>query len=153
MTRQSPVGKQRAERVREASTKAAGLVTEIQKALNVSVEEFSKRMRSVGAFNQKNLNAFATSSATAARVIEVVGNEIAAYTKTSLEERSAAMREFATANSMTEAFEKQTAFARSAFEGWVHQASRMREYCTAAAEEIAAPIGQRYAAAAEEAKV
>jgi len=150
------LGKQTAERVvgsvKEASAKAASLTADTQKTLGANVEDFSKRLRGVSSFNQQTLEAFTKSSEIAGKAFEGIGREVAAYTKTSFEERIAAAQDLATAKTLPELFEKQTAFARHAFEGWVQQASKMSEIYTAAAKDIAAPIGQRFSAAAEEMK-
>jgi hypothetical protein len=53
---------------------------------------------------------------------------------------------------VTELFEKQTAFAQVAFEGWVSQATKMNEIYVAAAKEITAPLGARMTAATESMK-
>ena len=149
-------GKQTAERVveslKEASAKAASLAADTQKTLGANVEDFSKRLQGVSSFNQQNLEAFAKSSEIAAKAFEGIGREVAAYTKTSFEERVAAVQDLANAKTLTELFEKQTAFAQHAFGGWVQQASKMSEIYTAAAKDIAGPIGQRFSAAAEEVK-
>jgi hypothetical protein len=50
---------------------------------------------------------------------------------------------------MTELFEKQTAFAQSAFEGFFSQATKMNEIVTAAAKDIGAPLGARVTKATE----
>jgi phasin family protein len=138
--------------VKEASAKAASLTADTQKTLGVNVEDFSKRLQGVSAFNQHTLEAFSKSSEIAGKAFEGIGREVAAYAKTSLEERVAAVQDLATSKTLSELFEKQTAFARSAFEGWMQQASKMSEIYTAAAKDIAAPIGQRFSAAAEELK-
>ena len=149
-------GKQTAERVvgsfKEAGAKAASLAADTQKTLGANVEDFSKRLQDVSAFNQQTLEAFTKSSEIAGKAFEGIGREVAAYTKTSFEERLAAAQDLSTAKTLPELFEKQTAFARSAIDGWVQQASRMSEIYTAAVKDIAAPISQRFSAAAEEVK-
>ena len=149
-------GKQTAERVaasvKEASAKASSLAADTQKTLGANVEDFSKRLQGVSSFHQQTLEAFAKSSEIAGKAFEGIGREVAAYTKTSFEERVAAVQDLATAKTLPELFEKQTAFARHAFEGWVQQASRLSEIYTAAVKDIAAPISERFSAAAEEGK-
>ena len=149
-------GKQTSERVatsvKEASAKAASLAADTQKALGANAEDFSKRLQGVSAFNQQTLEAFTQSSEIAAKAFESIGREVADYTKTAFEERVAAVQDLATAKTLPELFEKQTSFARTAFEGWMQQASKISEIYTAAAKDIAAPIGQRFSAAAEEVK-
>lgn len=149
-------GKQTAERfvgsVKEASAKAATLAADSQKTLGENVEDFSKRLQGVSTFNQLTLEAFAKSSEIAGKAFEGIGREVAAYTKTSFEERVAEAQDLATAKTLPELFEKQTAFARSAFEGWAQQAIRISAIYTSAAKDIAGPLGERLSSAAEEMK-
>jgi phasin family protein len=148
--------KQTAERVvgsvKDAGAKAASLAADTQKALGANAEDFSKRLQGVSSFNQQTLEAFAKSSEIAAKAFEGIGREVAAYTKTSFEERVAAVQDLATSKTPAEFFEKQTALVRNAFGGWVQQASKLNEIYTAAAKDIAAPIGQRFSAADDGAK-
>jgi phasin family protein len=149
-------GKQTAERVvesvKEARAKSASLAADTEQTLGANVEDFSKRLQGVGSFNQQTLEAFGRSSEIAAKAFEGIGREVAAYTRTSFEERLAAAQDLSTAKTLPELFEKQTAFARSAFEGWVQQASRLSKIYTAAMKDVAAPINRRFSAAAEEVK-
>lgn len=151
------LGEQTAERVvdtfNEASANAANLAADTQKALDIGVEEFSKRLQGASASSQQTLEAFTRSSEIAAKAFQGIGREVATYTKTSFEEGLAAAQDLATAKTLAELFEKQTAFARSAFKSWVQQASKLSEIYTAAVKDIAAPMGQRISAAAEEVKV
>ena len=62
------------------------------------------------------------------------------------------MRDLASAKTVTELFDKQTAFAQSAFEGFVSQATKMNEIYVAAAKDITAPLGARVTAATEKLK-
>jgi phasin family protein len=149
-------GNETAERVvaglKEASARAASLAADTQKSLADNMEEFSRRLQRVNSFNQQNLEAFAKSSEIAAKALQGIGNEVAAYTKKSYEERLAAAQDIATAKTVAELIEKQTSFAQNAFEGWVQQATKVNEIYASAAKDIAAPIGQRFTAAAEEVK-
>ena len=60
-----------------------------------------------------------------------------------------AAQELAGAKTMTELFEKQTAYAQSAFEGLMQQTTKMNEIYSAAAKDISAPLGARVTAATE----
>ena len=53
---------------------------------------------------------------------------------------------------MTELMEKQSAFAQTAFEGFIQQATKMNEIYMAAAKDITAPLNQRFTAAADQLK-
>ena len=103
-------GKQTAElivgSVKEATAKAASLAADTQKALGVNVEDFSKRLQGVSTFNQQTLDVFTKSSEIAAKAFEGIGREVATYTKTSFEERVAAVQDLATAENTGASFSR-----------------------------------------------
>jgi phasin family protein len=112
-----------------------------------SFEKFSKGLEGVAAFQQDNVEAVVRSSEIAAKAFEGIGSEITAFSKRSFEDGVTAAQDFASARTVTELFEKQTAFAQNAFEGWLHQTTKMNEIIAAAAKDITAPLGQRVQAA------
>jgi len=137
---------------RDASAKAETLVADTQKTMTEQLEKFSKGFEGFTAFGQENVDALVKSSEIAAKAAEGIGSEVSAYSKKAFEDGVAAAQDIATAKSMTELFEKQTAFAQSAFEGFVHQSTKMNEILVAASKEITAPIGARVTAATEKMK-
>lgn len=100
-------------------------------------------------FGQQNVDALVKASELATKAAEGINEEIASYSKKSFEEGVAAATDLASAKTATELFEKQSAFAQSAFEGFVAQATKMNEIFTAAAKDVTAPIGERFEAATE----
>jgi phasin family protein len=150
------IGNETAERavhgLKEASARAASLAADTQKSLGDNIEKFASSLQHVSSFNQQNIEAFAKSSEIAAKALQGIGNEVAGFAKKSHEERVAAAQDIATAKTVAELIEKQTSFAQNAFEGWVRQATKVNEIYASAAKDIAAPIGHRFAAAAEEIK-
>ena len=137
---------------RDASAKTETLVADTQKTMTEQLEKFSKGFEGFTAFGQENVDALVKSSEIAAKAAEGIGSEVSAYSKKAFEDGVAAAQDIATAKSMTELFEKQTAFAQSAFEGFVHQSTKMNEILVAASKEITAPIGARVTAATEKMK-
>ncbi|MEM7615637.1 MAG: TIGR01841 family phasin, partial [Pseudomonadota bacterium] len=87
-----------------------------------------------------------------AKAAEGIGSEVSAYTKKSFEDGVAAAQDLASAKNLTELMEKQTAFAQSAFEGFMSQATKMNEIYMAAAKEITAPLNKRVTVATESMK-
>lgn len=108
-----------------------------------------KGIEDVNAFGQLNLDALTKASDLATKAVEGINEEITAYSKKSYEDGVAAAKDLASAKTPTELFEKQSAFAQAAFEGFVAQATKMNEIFAATAKEITAPIGERYEAASE----
>lgn len=144
------------DKVKRLSQNAAGKAEDVardsQLAMNNQFDRFSRGLEGMTAFGQENLDAFVKSSEIAAKAAEGIGSEISAFSKKSFEDSLAAAQDFAQARSVTELFEKQTAFAQTAFEGWMHQATKMNEICVAAAKDISAPIGERLHTASDRMK-
>ena len=74
---------------------------------------------------------------------ETLHNEIYAYSKQSIEDSIAAAKALMASKSAHEAFELQTGFAKSAFEAYVSQLTKLSELMTATSKESLAPIQGR----------
>jgi phasin family protein len=133
--------------MKEASEKVGSFVADTQKSMTEQLEKVSKGFEGLSTFGQDNVEAVVKSSEVAAKAFEGIGSEISAYSKKAFEDSVAAAQDFAAAKTMTELFEKQTAFAQSQFEGWLHQTTKMNEIMAAAAKDISAPLGKRVSAA------
>jgi phasin family protein len=138
--------------IQEATAKVETFVADTQKTVTEQFEKLSKNFEGLTAFGQENVDALVKSSEIAAKAAEGIGTEISAYSKKAFEDGVAAAQELAAAKTLTELFEKQTAFAQTAFEGFVSQATKMNEIYVAAAKDISAPLGARVTAATEKLK-
>ncbi len=138
--------------IHDATAKVETMAADTQKTVNEQIEKFTKGFEGFTAFGQENLDAVVKSSEIAAKAAEGIGTEISAYSKKAFEDGVAAAQDLASVKTITELFEKQTAFAQSAFEGWVQQTTKMNEIYVAAAKDISAPIGARVTAATEKLK-
>lgn len=135
--------------MQEATAKVETLVADTQKNVTEQIEKLTRSFEGLTAFGQENVDAMVKSSEIAAKAAEGIGSEITAYSKKAFEDGVAAAQDFAAAKTLTELFEKQTAFAQTAFEGWVSQATKFNEIYTAAAKDITAPLGARVSKATE----
>ncbi len=133
----------------EATAKVETLVADTQKNVTEQIEKLTKNFEGITAFGQENVDAIVKSSEIAAKAAEGIGSELSAYSKKAFEDGVAAAQDFAAAKTVTELFEKQTAFAQVAFEGWVSQTAKLNEIYVAAAKDITAPIGARVSKASE----
>ena len=136
----------------DTTVKIESLVADTQKTMTEQFEKLSKGFEGITAFGQENMDAMVKSSEIAAKAAEGIGSEVSAYSKKAFEDAVAAAQEVASAKTMTELFEKQTAFAQSAFEGFVHQSTKMNEIMVAATKDVTAPFGARVTAATERMK-
>ncbi|HLS59222.1 MAG TPA: TIGR01841 family phasin [Paracoccaceae bacterium] len=137
---------------REATATFGSLAAESQRNLSESLEKFSKGLEGLTSFSQENVEAVVKSSEIAVKAFEGIGSEISAYSRKSFEDGVAAAQDLASARTVTELFEKQTAYAQTAFEGWLNQTSKMNEILAAAAKDITTPIGERLSAASDAVK-
>ncbi len=135
--------------LQDATAKVETLVADTQKNVTEQFEKLTKSFEGLTAFGQENVDALVKSSEIAAKAAEGIGSEISAYSKKAFEDGVAAAQDLAAAKTVTELFEKQTAFAQVAFEGWVSQTAKLNEIYAAAAKDISAPIGARVTAATE----
>ena len=135
-----------------ASAKAEEMTADAQKSMTENMEKMTKGFQDVTAFSQENLDAVVKSSEIAAKAAEGIGSEVSAYSKKSFEDSVAAAQDMASAKTMTELMEKQTAFAQSAFESFMSQATKLNEIYVSAAQEISAPLNTRVTAAAQNLK-
>ncbi|OUS08881.1 hypothetical protein A9Q96_00625 [Rhodobacterales bacterium 52_120_T64] len=108
-----------------------------------------KGFEEVTEFGQLNADALTTASELATKAAENLNEEITSYSKKSFEEGVAAAKDLASAKTPVEFFEKQSAFAQAAFEGFTAQATKMNEIFATTAKEVTAPIGARFEAATE----
>jgi phasin family protein len=134
---------------RETAARSEAFVNDTKKTVSEQLEKFSRGFEGLTQFNQENLDAIVKSSETVAKAAESIGSELSAYSKKAFEDGVAAAQDLASARTVTELFEKQTAYAQTAIEGWVHQATKMNEIYIAAAKDISAPLGRRVTAATE----
>ncbi len=135
--------------MQDATAKVETFVADTQKTVTEQFEKLSKGFEGLTTFGQENVDAIVKSSEIAAKAAEGIGTEISTYSKKAFEDGVAAAQDFAAAKTVTELFEKQTAYAQSAFEGFVSQATKMNEIYVAAAKDITAPLGARVNAATD----
>lgn len=132
-----------------ANEQVENFTNEAKRSMEENVQRMSKGFEDVTQFGQDNVEAMVASGKIVAKAAEDMNAEVMAYSKKAYEDAMAASKELASAKSVTEFFEKNTAFAKASFEGFVAQATRMNEMYSVAAKDAFAPLNQRFTAAAE----
>ena len=132
-------------------TKAA--FAEVNERAKAQMEKGVETIQEIGAFNKGNIEAVVESSKIAAKGFEQIGQNAAAYAKSSYEQATAAFRSMASVTSPTDLFKLQSDFARASFDAFVAETSRSTEAALKLAGEIAQPISNRVALATEKMKV
>ena len=136
----------------KSAKKIETITAEAQKTMEEGVQKMTQGLETATVFGQENVEAVVTSSKIAAKAAETMGAEIAAYSKKAYEDSMAAAKELTTCKSVSEFFEKQTAFGKTSIEGFVAEATKLNEMYAAAAKEAFAPLSARFTAAVETVK-
>lgn len=131
-----------------ANEQVEEFTAEAKRSMEEGVERMSKGLEDVAQFGQENVEAFVASGKAVAKAAEEMNAEVMAYSKKSYEDSMAAAKEIASAKSVSEFFEKQTSFAKTSFEGFVTEATKLNEMYTQAAREAFEPINARFTATA-----
>lgn len=139
-----------AETAAETTARAAEQATaETRKAAEEGAEKVRQGLEAATAFGQGNIEAVVASSQVAAKALETITSEMAAFSKKSFEDNMAAAKELSSCRDVSELVEKQAAFQRNAVENFVAEATRLNELYAAAAKDAFEPIGKRFSAAVE----
>lgn len=104
-------------------------------------------------FTKGNLEALVESGKIAAKGLEKLGQDQAEYVRRSFEQTNAAFKGMAGVKSPTELMKLHSDYLRSSFDGLVAQTSHNTETMLKLAGEIAQPISNRFAVAAEKVKL
>lgn len=124
-----------------------------QEQAGVTIEKSKKATEDMVAFGKGNVEAIIESSRIAAKGIETMGQDAASYAKSSYETTAAALKSMSGVTSPTELMRLQADFFRTSFDAMVKQASRSTEATLKLAGEVAQPIQNRVALAADKLKV
>jgi phasin family protein len=118
-----------------------------------AVEKGQKMLEEANEFGKGNIEALVESSKIAARGFEAMTQEAATFAKKTFEEATAAAKTLSSVKSPTEFMKLQSDYARAAFDAMVQQTSRNTEAMLKLAGEVAQPLSNRAALAAEKIKV
>ncbi len=132
-----------------ANQQVEEFTAEAKRSMEEGVERMSKGFEDVTQFGQDNVEAMVASGKVMAKAAEEMNAEVMAFSKKSYEDSMAAAKEMASARSVPEYIEKQTTFAKTSFESFVAEASKLNEMYSQAAKEAFAPLNARFTAAAE----
>lgn len=119
------------------------------KAFRDSVEKSLSALSEMNTHSKKNLEAVVASMTAATKGAEALGARALAYSKKSMEDHVTVAKSLAGAKSVQEAIELQTNFAKSAFEAYVAEVTKMSETMAASMKETVAPLNERMTALVE----
>jgi phasin family protein len=111
--------------------------------LKTGLEKSLKSYEAFVGYGKETAEAAMKSATTAGKSIESINSEIYSFSKQSVEDTVAATKAVMGSKSVHEAFEYQTDFAKSAFEAYVAELSKISELATAATKDSFAPFKGR----------
>jgi phasin family protein len=118
-------------------------------AFKDSVEKSLAALNDINAHSKHNLEADVASVTAAANGAEAPGAQAMAYSKSAVEDQVAAAKALASAKSVQEAVELQTAWAKSALETYMAQVGKMGETVAASVKDSMKPLNERVTAMVE----
>ncbi|MDR6144486.1 phasin family protein [Sphingomonas sp. SORGH_AS870] len=138
--------------IENATAKTQAMFGDAQARTQATVEKSAKLFEDMVAFNKGNLEAVVESSKIAAKGAETLGQGAADYAKRAFETATQTLQTLSSVKSPTEFMKLQSDFARSSFDSLVAETSRSTEHMIKLAGEIAQPLSNRFAVAAEKMK-
>lgn len=104
------------------------------------MEDFQK-------MSKDNMDAMLANMGVVSKTLQTIASETADYSKKSFEDSSAAVEKLMAVKSLDKAFEVQSEYAKSAYEGFIGQATKFGEMYTSLAKEVYKPFEQAVAKA------
>jgi phasin family protein len=150
------MNKQTIDQAQEAQKVAADRIqaatNDVNERAKAALEKSARVVEELSELTKGNVEALVASSRIAARGVEEMSREAADYGRRSFEEASAVLKSFAEVRSATDLFKLQGDFARSAFDSFVSESSKVSEQVIKLAGEVAEPLTGRYSVAADRVK-
>lgn len=138
--------------MQEAANKTHAMFGDVNEHAKSAMEKSSKMFEEMNAFGKGNVEAMVESSKIAAKGLEMLGQEAAEYTRKQFETTTAMMKSMASVKSPAELFKMQSDFIRHSFDSMVAESSKHTEAMLKLVGEIAQPLSNRVAIAADKAK-
>ncbi|MDB5677343.1 phasin family protein [Sphingomonas bacterium] len=139
--------------IKDATVKGEALIADMNTRAKAAMEKGTKAFEQINEFNKGNVEALVESSKIAAKGLETLGQGYAEYTRKQFEGTTAAFKSFAGVKSPTEFFKLQSEFVKGQFDSMVAETSKNTEAFIKLAGDVAKPISNRVAVAAEKLKV
>ena len=141
------------DQIKDAAEKGQAYFTEFTAKAKAAAEKGAKAFEELNEFNKGNVEALVESGKIAAKGFETLGQDYADYARKQFETATAAFKGFAAVKSPTELFKLQSDYVRGQFDSFVAESSKNTEAVIKLAGDVAKPISNRVALAAEKIKV
>lgn len=153
MTNAAEKAQENMKKTAEAATeRAKEMFGDINERAKTAVEKGTEVAREIGEFNKGNVEAMVASARIAAEGTGEIAREAAEFGRQRFETLTGTLKQVAAVKSPTEFFQIQNDYAKNAFESMVQEGSKMSEAWLKLAGEVAEPISNRFAVAADKVK-
>lgn len=146
-------GKTMADTIKNMTAQGEKIAAELKTRTEDAVSKGKAFFADANEFNKGNIEALVESGKIAAKGFEKLGQEQADYARKSFEQTTAAFKGMAAVKSPTELAKLHSDYVRGAFDAMVAQTSHSTEAFLKLAGEIAQPLSNRFAVAAEKVKI
>jgi phasin family protein len=139
--------------IQEAADKGQAYFADLNTRAKTAFEKGSKAIEDMNEFAKGNVEAVVESSKIAAKGLETLGQGYAEYSRRSFEGATAVLKNLAAVKTPAEFLQLHTDFVRGQFDSIVAETSKNTEAFIKLAGDVAQPISNRVAVAAEKIKV
>jgi phasin family protein len=136
----------------QAKAQTETFVGEFQTRAKAAAEKGQEFAKDAVEFSRGNVEAIVESAKIAAKGAEVIGSELAAFAKQSVEDTTVAAKRYAAVKTPAEFLALQTELSRSALDTMVKQGAKTSELTVKLANDAFAPISNRIALAVSKLK-
>ena len=139
--------------IKDAAAKGQAYFADLNTRAKEAAEKGAKAFEQINEFNKGNVEALVESGKIAAKGLETLGQGYAEYARKQFEGTTAALKSYAGVKSPTEFLKLHADFVRGQFDSFVAETSKNTETLIKLAGDVAKPISNRVAVAAEKLKV
>jgi phasin family protein len=136
----------------KTTQRAKQMVEEATASTNEAVKEgFSRSMTAFAEMNSVSKQAFdawVESATVASRGVEAINGQVMAYAKKSMESGVAAAKSLSGAKSLKEIVDIQTAYAKSSFDSYVSEMTKLSDFAQTVTKDAIKPLNERATAVA-----
>jgi phasin family protein len=139
--------------IKDVTEKGQAYIADITAKAKTAAEKGTKAVEEMTEFSKGNVEALVESGKIAAKGLETLGQGYADYARKSFESTTAAFKTFAGVKSPTDFFKLHSEFVKGQFDSIVAETSKNTEAMIKLAGDVAQPISNRVAIAAEKLKI
>jgi phasin family protein len=129
--------------VEQAAETMEQYASQAQEKMREGVDRGIAAMSEMGAFGKENMEAWIASATAASKGFEALSARAVAFSKNAVENHMAATKAILTSKSVQEVVERQSEYARAAFDSYVAELNKMSDLMSGLTKDAIKPINER----------